>query len=46
MKMPQNEQTEENDSINILAEEIKSWKDLSYALRQECALLFNKMLSE
>jgi hypothetical protein len=29
-----------------LAKEIKSWKDFEYALREESALLFNKMLSE
>jgi hypothetical protein len=28
------------------AEEIKSWEDFEYALREENRLLFNKMLSE
>jgi hypothetical protein len=46
MKVSQNEQKEDKDTINILAEEIKSWKDFEYALREENALLFNKMLSE
>src|SRR5215467_13900900 len=46
LKMPQNEQTEENDNTNFLAEEIESWKDFRYALREEDALLFDKMLSE
>jgi hypothetical protein len=32
--------------VNILAEEIKSWKDFEYALREENAFLFNEMLSE
>ena len=36
----------QNDSVNILAKEIKSWKDFEYALREENARLFNKMLSE
>ncbi len=44
--MSQNEHTEENDNTNILAEEIESWKDFRYALREESALLFDKMLSE
>jgi hypothetical protein len=30
----------------ILNEEIKSWKDFEYALREENRLLFNKMPSE
>ena len=37
---------EDKDSVNILAKEIKSWKDFEYVLREESALLFNKMLSE
>jgi len=37
---------EENDSVDILAKEIESWKDFRYALREESALLFDKMLSE
>ena len=45
-KVSQNEQKEDKDSVNILAKEIKSWKDFEYALREESALLFNKMLSE
>lgn len=46
MEVSQNEQKEDKDSINILAKEIKSWKDFECALREESALLFNKMLSE
>lgn len=46
MKACQNEQKEENGNINILAKEIKSWKDFRYALSEESALLFNNMLSE
>jgi hypothetical protein len=46
MKMSRNEQKEDKDSINILANEIKSWKDFECALREESALLFDKMLSE
>ena len=30
----------------ILTEEIKSWADFEYALREENRLLFNKMLAE
>lgn len=41
----QNEQNE-NDPIDILANEIESRKDFRYALREEDPLLFNKMLSE
>ena len=33
-------------TVDILAKEIESWKDFRYALREESALLFNKMLSE
>ena len=29
-----------------MAKEIESWKDFKYALREEDALLFRKMLSE
>ena len=46
MKASQNEQEEENGKVDILANEIKSWKDFEYALREESALLFDKMLSE
>ena len=31
---------------SIRSEEIKSWEGFEYALREENALLFNKMLSE
>jgi hypothetical protein len=30
----------------ILSEEIKSWKDFEYALREENRLLFNNMLTD
>jgi hypothetical protein len=46
MKASQNEPKEDKDSINILTGEIKLWKDFEYALREESALLFDKMLSE
>jgi hypothetical protein len=46
MKVSQDEQKEDKDSVNILAKKIKSWKDFEYALREESALLFNEMLSE
>jgi len=45
-KVSEDEQREENDNDNILANEIKSWNDFEYALREESTLLFNKMLSE
>jgi len=45
MEMSQDEQNE-NGNFNILTGEIKLWKDFEYALREESALLFNKMLSE
>ncbi|HZI69732.1 MAG TPA: hypothetical protein VFD60_01090 [Nitrososphaeraceae archaeon] len=36
-----------NGSVDdILDKEIESWKDFRYALREESALLFDKMLSE
>jgi hypothetical protein len=35
-----------DQQTSILSEEIKSWKDFAYALREENALLFNKMLME
>ena len=31
---------------SILSEEIKSWKKFEYALREEHALLFNRMVTE
>jgi hypothetical protein len=40
----QNEQ--ENGNVDILAKELESSKDYRYALREENALLFSKMLSE
>ncbi|HEY7572865.1 MAG TPA: hypothetical protein VH796_16010 [Nitrososphaeraceae archaeon] len=43
--MSQDEQ-KENGIVDILAKEIKSWKDFRYAQREEDALLFDKMLSE
>ena len=45
LEVSQNEQNE-NGNDDILAKEIESWKDFRYALREENALLFNKMLSE
>jgi hypothetical protein len=42
----QNEQNENGNVDYILAKEIESWKDFRYALREEDALLFDKMLSE
>lgn len=39
-------QNEQNGNVGILAKEIESWKDFRSALREENALLFNKMLSE
>jgi hypothetical protein len=38
-----------NQSSNkdiILSEEIKSWQDFEYVLREENGTLFNRMLSE
>ena len=46
MKESQNDQKEDDDNTNILTEEIRSWKDFEYALRQESVLLFNEMLSK
>ena len=46
MEVSQNEQKEHKDNVNILDTEIKSWKDFEYALKEESALLFVKMLSE
>ena len=40
MKVSQHEQKEDNENVNILANEIKSCKDFEYALREESALLF------
>ena len=45
MEVSQNEQNE-NGNVHILAKEIESWKYFRYALREENALHFNKMLSE
>ena len=45
LEVSQNEQNE-NGNDDILAKEIESWKDFRYALREENAVLFNKMLSE
>ena len=44
--MSQNEQNENGSVDDILDKEIESWKDFRYALREESALLFDKMLSE
>ena|SRR6187200_835272 len=44
-RVSQNEQNE-SGNVSILAKEIKSQKDFEYALREEDALLFGKMLSE
>ena len=44
--MSQDEQKADDDNVNILYNEIKSWKDFRYALREEDAFLFNEMLSE
>ena len=46
MKLSPDERKADNDNINILGKEIESWKDFRYALREEDALLFDKMLSE
>ena len=47
MGQPENEQKAEDISdSNILAQEIDSWSNFEYALREESRLLFNKMLSE
>jgi hypothetical protein len=42
------EETHEDDVVinNILTNEIDSWSNFEYALREESRLLFNKMLSE
>ena len=41
-----NEESESGTNNDILDKEIESWKGFEYALREENALLFNKMLSE
>ena len=47
MEVSQNEHNEDGSvDEDILAREIESWKDFRYALREEDALLFDKMLSE
>ena len=48
MHTPQNEQDGQDDDAknNILTQEIDSWRNYEYALREENRLLFNKMLSE
>jgi hypothetical protein len=46
IKVTQNVQNETGNVDDILAKEIESWKDFRYALREEDALLFDKMLSE
>jgi hypothetical protein len=46
IEVSQNEQNENGSVDDILAKEIESWKDFRYALREEDALLFDKMLSE
>jgi hypothetical protein len=45
IKVSQNKQ-KKDDGVNILDKEIKSLSDFRNALRDENALLFNKMLSE
>jgi hypothetical protein len=40
------EQEHNNGHNNILTQEINSWGNYEYALREEDRLLFNKMLSE
>lgn len=45
MKVSRDE-SKEIGNVDILAKEIETWKDFRYALREENALLFNKMLSE
>jgi hypothetical protein len=43
----ENEEHDDGDSKNnILTNEIDSWNNYEYALREESRLLFNKMLSE
>lgn len=40
------QENEEDNNDNILAKEVESWKGFEYALKQQNASLFNKMLSE
>ena len=44
-EVSQNEYNE-NGNIDTLDNEIESWKDFRYALREEDTILFNEMLSE
>ena len=45
IEVSQNELKEDGSvDDDILAKEIESWKDFRYALREEDALLFDKML--
>ena len=48
MDLPQNEEKQQADEDvnNTLANEIESWKDFEYALKEDNGLLFNRMLSE
>jgi hypothetical protein len=46
IEVSQNEHNDHGSTDDILAKEIESWKDFRYALREEDALLFDKMLSE
>jgi hypothetical protein len=43
MEVSQNEQNEKG-IVHILAKEIESWEDFKYTLREENALLINKMM--
>jgi hypothetical protein len=40
------EEHDEDSKNNTLSNEIDSWNNFEYALREESRLLFNKMLSE
>jgi hypothetical protein len=46
IEVSQNEQNENGNVDGILDKEVESWNDFRYALREENALLFGKMLSE
>ena len=48
MSQPENKQKAEEDSSdgNTLTNEIDSWNNFEYALREQSKLLFDKMLSE
>jgi hypothetical protein len=49
MDLPQNkekQQQADEEVNNTLANEIESWKDFEYALKEENGLFFNRMLSE